>query len=167
MSRITKKIADDVATQLTASKASTANGQMESFASSARTIYLNQLAEPIRTTFQSSPNVFNTTDSLRVNVPGVGSVFVKVTPVPIALGQKATVSLDDKVNGPLIASYTSAKNATDGVSALKQSVSDAILSLRTYANVEAFFPEAVEFLPDAPEAPVSADIDAVRAQLNA
>lgn len=166
MSKITNPIAESVADQLVALKASSAQTKMNGFAGSIRTKYMNTLPESVRTAFDQNPEffAFNTAKSIRVDVPGVGTPDIDVEPFPV-YSRKPSVGLDGKTDSALISAYQDAKIEVDQVNALKAAVKECLLKLRTYANVEAFFPEAVTYLPDAPAAPVAEDVDAIRTAL--
>lgn len=165
MSKITNPIAESVADQLVALKASSAQTKMNGFAASVRNKHVATLPEVVINAFVQTPGLFNTGKSIRVVIPGVGNAEVDVEPFPVPAGSRATVSLDGKTDSALISAYQDAKLEVDQVNALKAAVKECLLKLRTYANVEAFFPEAVTYLPDAPAAPVAEDVDAIRTAL--
>lgn len=146
MSRITKSIAEEVARQLVKERENEISQLKKNLGHYVTQLHIARIPEIVMKAFKTNGSYINSQQSMRITGAGFDRWFTvnmdKTLPYSgehLQVNDEQGNAIKDADN--LIQDKTTAKND------LKQSIEVALFNLRTYANVEKEFPEAVKFLP--------------------
>jgi hypothetical protein len=164
MSRITKTIAEQVAKKLTEKKSNEIKELRLQLKQKATEIKLANTPVVIMDLFKEYPDFFNEKSGEYINGPGLNrySSFSYTEEMPgINEGLQITaeeaeqiIEIDDKI-----------KDLTAAINKVRTDIEVALLSLRTYNNIEKEFPEAFAHLPERTSMALAINLADVRKQI--
>lgn len=170
MSRITKSIAEHVATQMVKEKRQKAEDLEFRFNEKIRDLYMSRLPEIVTKAIQTHKEWI--CFSHRININGNGFSYLQIrvdAPVPIKpcnSNAQFTPAGEDE-SRELQLEYNASLKAITEVVDLKEKIEVALYSLKTYKNVERDFPEAAKFLPQGGSTTLPAvNLNSIRQELS-
>ena len=147
--RITKEIAESVAKQLTEKQRKNAEELKLKFRQVVTDIYNQQVPKEVMKLFKTHSQYVKTTTNGYLDGQGFNREYVTlVGSVPaISNGGYVSPTLTSSEAAQLVKLKNAADTAKAEYEALAAEVENALYNLRTYAKVQANFPEAVKYLP--------------------
>lgn len=163
MSRITKSIAENVATKLTDKQAREIKELKEGLILKFTEIYLNQLPEHVKSAFGDHPDYFKQRISVNLNGNGFNwDCFYFTQQLPCT---GSTFEPSAKDASILVKISNNIEAMEKEFKQLKLEIETLVFGLRTYAKVKSEFPEAAPFLPETTSTALMVNISDLRKKL--
>lgn len=148
MSRITKKIAEDVARKLVAPKKEKLEQRKQEFEKNITEICWNKVPIEISTEFLRHPEFFRTTSTFKPSGNGWNFQTLHLSEnLPNKYGNSFCFEMDVKTSNALLKEYNRNKDQKEEIEELQRDLENILFNLRTYKAVTENFPEAAEHLP--------------------
>lgn len=145
--RINKTIAEQIAIKLTENKKKLMDKAAQDYSDLVLSEYLKQTPKEVIDMQKKQPDYFSTTTYIKLDGHGFNWEQVKVSKVVIANGNNASLKLNAKIASSLSTVKSNALKVKSEYNALKGEIQNALCNLRTFAQIQAHLPEAVQYLP--------------------
>ena len=164
--RMTKELAKQIARKLTVKKIEVSNQIFIDYRQAVTDAYIKQTPKEVAETFKKHPDWFYTRSGISFSGHGFRWETVTATEQVICNSRSdANLNLDDKLAAKLTNLKRKNENAVAAYNALVDEIETALFNLRTFANVEKNFPEAIPFLPASTSTALMVNFDALRKKI--
>lgn len=166
--RITMSLADQIAKALTAKNKEHVKKLDIEFKELVTDLYLAQVPAKVSALLKIHPEWFDYTNTIIYSGNGNSHTQTNILKKVVKNGNQSwcgTLNLNPE-SGPLVAdSKYKAEKAEEDFKKLFLEIRTALVGLRTFAQVEKTFPEAVPFLPTSTSTALMVNLDQLRAKL--
>lgn len=165
MSRITKEIAKDVATQMLKARKDEFEKIAMELAEIVTEEYKRQLPDGMYAMFKKNRRYFSIISYC--NVVGVGLSKHNITlKESLPYGDTYSIKVNDDFAKKVLTLSDAVDDKRKEYERLKKEIEIALFNIRTYKNVLNVFPEAVPFLPKITTTAVAINLSSIRSSLN-
>lgn len=147
MSRISKDVAKQIATKMTAKSFELYQKLEKAFKDEVRTEYIKQIPVPVLGLFKTHSQYIETSTQIQVNGKGFNRMYVTISPCAPSEGSYPSLEMTVKVAEKLISMKNKYEAAKVKHYSLKTDVESTLMALGTHARIRESLPEAAEFLP--------------------
>lgn len=165
MSRITNKIAEDVANLMVQSKQEEINLKKEELKEYVTRIYRKSLPKEIMDIYEKYPGYMIHCNLVQLSGKGFNHEYVNIHSSPARKDYYTVINIDDEDADKVKNLYDHIKDSNKNIKALKRDIENALKNLRTYKKVESEFPEAFKHLPDKVSTEVSICLKSIKDRL--
>lgn len=166
MSRITNKIAEDVANLMVQSKQEEINLKKEELKEYVTRIYRKSLPKEILNIYEKYPEYMIHCSSVQLTGKGFNHEYVNIHSSPARKDYYTVINIKEEEDINKIRNlYDHIKESNKNIKVLKLDIENALKNLRTYKKVESEFPEAFKHLPNKVSAEVSICLKSIKDRL--
>lgn len=167
MSRISKDLAWDLARKLTSGSESAIELLRAEFEEAVTCAYEAQIPDDIKELSKRHPDWFQHVEDIRLDSSGFASTYVNLTRPVIAFhGKGQFPGLNNSISAPLVKMNHKIMNADKKYKTLKRETQQALLALKTHANIIKHFPNAAPLLPRQMSLSLVVNFDSLKRRLN-
>lgn len=166
MSRITKDIANYVASKLTEKKKVEIEKLEKTFKENAYNAYLMKIPKDVMEISKKYKNYFKLIDQYKIAGNGWNYEYIYMNAsLPSCDGNYATIQLDEKTSQSLLKEHNNIKDLKRKKEQLQDEIFTALIRLGTFKKVENEFKEAYIHLPKSVSQALVVNIDKIREKL--